>query len=71
MAQQVPAAKPKDLSAVTGTHMKERANFYKLSSDLHMCMMTHKHTHTYICTQDNYKYVIQNKHITYTSKFAC
>lgn len=49
MAQQVPAAKPKDSSAVTGTQMKERANFYKLSSDLHMCM-THKHphTHTYV-----------------------
>jgi hypothetical protein len=47
MAPQVCAPEWEDLSVVTGTHMKERTNFHKLSSDFYMGMMIHMHPHTY------------------------
>ena len=45
------AVKPGNLSLICDTHMwKERPDSYKLSSDLHMCVVVYTHTHTHTHT---------------------
>lgn len=39
------ATKPEDLNSVPRTWLKERTNSYKLSSDIHPCVMVH----VYMC----------------------
>lgn len=39
---------PDNLSSISRTHiMKERTDFHKSSSDLHMCAVKYAHTHTH------------------------
>lgn len=51
MDQQVKscAASPKYFSLIPGIYaVKEKPNFYKLSSGLHMCVTVFRHVHKYI-----------------------